>query len=232
MFNILIVEDENRIANFIKMVLISNNYEVLIAVNGQDAKNMVSSHCPDLVVLDLGLPDMNGIEIIRFIREWSDMPIIVVSAHMHESEKVEALDAGADDYVTKPFGTSELLARIRTGLRHARMGNRAGNSGNHDCFNAKGLMIDYDKHQVFVDGIQVKLTNNEFKLLSLLSMHSGKVLTYDYILNALWGPGNNGNNQILRVHMANLRHKIEKKPAEPEYIFTEVGVGYRLIEMD
>lgn len=229
---ILIIEDEAKIAGFISTVLSSNGYETIIASSGNEGISMISSHCPDLVVLDLGLPDMNGIDIIKFVREWSLMPIVVVSAHMHEREKVAALDAGADDYITKPFGISELMARIRTALRHAQSGNADAQTQIAGVFQAKGLKIDYNKHQVTLDGEYVKLTNNEYKLLSLLGMNPGKVLTYEFILNRLWGPGHKGGNQILRVHMANLRHKIEKNPAEPEYIYTEIGVGYRMCEND
>ena len=227
---ILIVEDEERISNFICAVLNANEYETITTKTGREAMNMISSHCPDLVILDLGLPDMDGIEIIKFARTWTQMPIIVVSAHMQERDKVEALDAGADDYITKPFGTGELLARIRTALRHLRL-----NSSNEDVV-AKGIyqtgnmVIDYNKMQVLIDGRNVHLTQNEFKIVSLLGMHPGKVLTYDYILKKLWGPATDGNNQILRVHMANIRRKIEENPATPKYIFTETGVGYRIAD--
>ena len=227
---ILIVEDEAKIAGFISTVLTTNGYETIIASTGNEGISMISSHCPDLVVLDLGLPDMNGIDIIKFVREWSLMPIVVVSAHLHEREKVEALDAGADDYITKPFGVSELVARIRTALRHAQTGSDQMQIAG--AYKAKDLVIDYNKHLVTLAGNQVKLTNNEYKLLSLLSMNPGKVLTYEFILSHLWGPGHKGGNQILRVHMANLRHKIEENPAEPEYIYTEIGVGYRMREND
>ena len=229
---ILVVEDEERIANFMRAVLLANGYEVLQAVNGRAARTMISSHCPDLVLLDLGLPDMDGVEIIRFVREWSQLPIIVVSARMYEKDKILALDAGADDYITKPFGTGELLARIRTALRHVRGRANSLLVSEQGIFTARGLTIDYNKHQVLVDGENVRLTQNEFKIVSLLGLHAGKVLTYDFILKNLWGPAANGSNQLLRVHMANIRRKIEKNPAEPEYIFTELGVGYRMVEED
>ena len=229
---ILVVEDEERIANFMRAVLLANGYEVLQAVNGRAARTMISSHCPDLVVLDLGLPDMDGVEIIRFVREWSQLPIIVVSARMYEKDKILALDAGADDYITKPFGTGELLARIRTALRHVRGRANSLLVSEQGIFTARGLTIDYNKHQVLVDGENVRLTQNEFKIVSLLGLHAGKVLTYDFILKNLWGPAANGSNQLLRVPMANIRRKIAKQPAEPEYIFTELGVGYRMVEED
>lgn len=228
---ILIVEDEYRISNFISAILQANGYEAVTAASGREAQSMLSSHCPDLVILDLGLPDMDGLEIIRAARAWTQLPIIVVSARSHERDKVDALDAGADDYLTKPFGTGELLARIRTALRHTRSG-AAGSVAADGIFIAGALTIDYNKHWVLVNGENARLTQNEYKIVSLLGLHAGKVLTYDFILKALWGPAAAGNNQVLRVHMANIRRKIEKNPAEPEYIFTEVGVGYRMIEAD
>ena len=173
---------------------------------------------------------MDGLQLIRSIREWSRVPIIVVSARTHERDKVTALDLGADDYVTKPFGPSELLARIRTALRHVRSRAADERVAQTGVFRAGGLVIDYDKRRVFVDEQDVHLTQNEYKLVSLLGKYAGRVLTYDYIIRELWGPNAKGNNQILRVNMANIRRKIEKNPAEPAYIFTEVGVGYRMIE--
>ena len=227
---ILIVEDESRIANFISAILTSNGYEAISAASAKEASSMLSSHCPDLVLLDLGLPDADGLDIIRSAREWTQLPIIVVSARMHERDKVAALDAGADDYITKPFGTSELLARIRTALRHTRTNASSDSVSASGLFTAKGLTIDYNKHWVLIDGENAHLTQNEFKIVSLLGIHAGKVLTYDFIMKELWGPQSKGSNQILRVNMANIRRKIEKNPAEPEYIFTEVGVGYRMVE--
>ncbi len=226
---ILIIEDEHRISNFMSAVLSSNGYDVITAYAGKEGSSMISSHCPDLVILDLGLPDMDGIDIIRSVRSWTTLPIVVVSARMHERDKVEVLDAGADDYITKPFGTAELLARIRTALRHTR--SAAGGSISPGGLFAVGqLVIDYNKHRVLVNGENVHLTQNEFRIVSLLGKNAGKVLTYDAILKELWGPAARGNNQVLRVHMANIRRKIEENPAEPRYIFTEVGVGYRMAE--
>lgn len=231
-YKILIVEDEQRIQNFMSAILSSNGYEPLTASSGKEARSMISSHCPDLVILDLGLPDMDGITVIRYVREWTQLPIIVVSARMHERDKVEALDAGADDYITKPFGTSELLARIRTALRHSRTPAGSDSVGQNGMFVCGDLTIDYNKHQVLIKGENARLTQNEFRIVSLLGIHAGKVLTYDFILKELWGPGASGNNQVLRVHMANIRRKIEENPAEPKFIFTEVGVGYRMVEPD
>ena len=227
---IMIVEDEKSIAGFIKAILNSNGYDAMVAQSGSEALTMISSHCPDLVVLDLGLPDMDGMEIITRVRSWTQLPIIVVSARGNEQDKVSALEMGADDYITKPFGAAELLARIRVALRHTH--NSSGTQANGGCFVAGDLTVDYDKHQVLIGGENMKLTQNEYRIVALLSRYAGKVLTYDYIMKELWGPQNGGGNQILRVNMANIRRKIEKNPAEPQYIFTEVGVGYRMIEGD
>ena len=224
---ILIVEDEKSISGFIRTILVGNGYDVIIAHTGTEAYSMISSHCPDLVVLDLGLPDVDGIEIIESVRQWTQLPIIVVSARTHENEKVNALDKGADDYITKPFSSAELLARIRVAIRHARTAGVMASSGK---FISGELAIDYDKHIVSINGENCHLTQNEYKIVALLSRNAGKVLTYDYILKELWGPQSSGSNQILRVNMANIRRKIEKNPADPQYIFTEVGVGYRMKE--
>ena len=227
---ILIVEDEKSIAGFIRAILSTNGYDAMVVQTGGEALTMISSHCPDLVILDLGLPDMDGTQIISEVRSWTQLPIIVVSARGNEQEKVSALELGADDYITKPFGSAELLARIRVALRHTRGGTGAAFSGGR--FVSDELTVDYDKHQVLISGENRKLTQNEFRIVALLSRYAGKVLTYDFIMKELWGPQNGGGNQILRVHMANIRRKIEKNPAEPQYIFTEVGVGYRMAEGD
>ena len=227
---VLVVEDENNISNFMSTILTANGYDVIRAKTGSEAFAMMTSHCPDVILLDLGLPDMDGLQLIKSFREWSRAPIIVVSARTHEKEKVNALDLGADDYVTKPFGTSELLARIRTALRHLRNHAADERVAQTGIFKAGGLVIDYDKRRVLVDGLDVHLTQNEYRLVSLLGKYAGRVLTYDYLIKELWGPNAKGNNQILRVNMANIRRKIEKNPGEPVYIFTEVGVGYRMIE--
>lgn len=229
---ILIIEDERSISSFIGAILSANGYDVLYADSGKEALSMISSHCPNLIILDLGLPDMDGLQIIRTVREWSHLPIVVVSARTYEKDKVAALDLGADDYITKPFGTDELLARIRTAIRHTRTGLANETIATTGKFKAGALEIDYDKHQVLIDGINAGLTQNEYKIVALLGKCAGKVLTYDYIIKELWGPGTRGNNQSLRVHMANIRRKIEKNPAEPQYIFTEIGVGYRMVEGD
>ena len=229
---VLVVEDDKRINSFYKTVLEANNYDVLLAQTGTEAYSMITSQCPDVVILDLGLPDMDGMKILKSVREWSSMPVIVVSARTHEKDKVAALDLGADDYITKPFGTSELMARIRTAIRHTRSSLVTAAGAPAGVFVSGGLIIDYDKHRVYVDGKDAGLTQNEYKIVSLLGKFAGKVMTYDYIIKEIWGPNMKNDNRILRVNMANIRRKIEKNPAEPEYIFTEVGVGYRIVEPD
>lgn len=224
--NILIVEDEKNISTFMATTLKNNDYKVIECQTGSEALSITTSHCPDLILLDLGLPDIDGITVLKSIRGWSTVPIIIISARTVEKEKVYALDAGADDYITKPFGTSELLARIRTALRHS------SKRSTNNVFKAKNLSIDFDKRLITVDEAEVHLTQIEFKLVSLLAQNAGKVLTYDYIITSIWGPYADKNNQILRVNMANIRRKLEKNPGDPQFIFTEVGVGYRMIEED
>ena len=237
---VLLVEDERTIRSFMQAILTANGYDVLMAGTGAMANTMIASHCPDIIILDLGLPDMDGMTILRNVRKWSKVPILVVSARSHERDKVEALDAGADDYLTKPFGTEELLARIRAAVRHTRTPEGAAAVANSGVFTGKKLgfapctplTIDYDKHRVYIAGRDANLTQNEYKLVALLGLHAGKVLTYDYLIKELWGPSARSDNQILRVNMANIRRKIEKNPAQPAYIFTESGVGYRMVEGD
>ncbi len=231
-FLILTVEDDPGITNYIRTVLLANNYGVLHAKDGALAMMMITSHSPDLILLDLGLPDIDGISIIQKVREWSMVPIIVVSARAHEREKVEALDLGADDYITKPFGSAELLARIRTAIRHMAGSGPASDMPLTGSFHAGAFTIDYDKRHAYVDGNDLRLTQNEYKIVAVLSRHAGKVLTYDQLMKAVWGPNFTGGRQILRVNMANIRRKMEPEPAMPRYIFTETGVGYRLTEED
>jgi two-component system KDP operon response regulator KdpE len=225
---ILIIEDESAISNFISATLTSNDYQVIKATKGKEGISLVTSHCPDLVLLDLGLPDIDGIEVLKNIREWSAIPIIILSARGHEREKVEALDLGADDYITKPFGTSELLARIRTAVRHSR---KIGKSDEPEAtkINIGDLVIDDEKRIVHLNDKEIHFTPIEYKIMLLLSSNAGKVLTHDFITKNIWGPYTN-ENQTLRVNMANIRRKIEINPAEPKYILTEVGVGYRMVE--
>jgi len=228
-YNVLVVEDEKNIVSFIKTVFEANGFNVLIAMSGKEAKLMINSHCPDIIILDLGLPDIDGMEIIKSVRSWSSLPIVVVSARTDEDDKILALDAGADDYVTKPFGMGELLARVRTALRHARNSDM-GLAGSDGKFVSGDLTVDYDKRRVYISGKDIHLTQNEYKIVSLLAKCAGKVLTYDNIMKQIWGPNFQSDNQILRVNMANIRRKMEENPAEPKYIFTELGVGYRMLE--
>ena len=227
---ILIIEDEKNIGNYIETIVISNGYKALRAMNGMSGLSLCTSHHPDLILLDLGLPDIDGSEVLERVRGFSAVPVIVISARTQEAEKVQALDQGADDYITKPFGSEELLARIRTALRHTRTLTSNDKLANTGKFQTGDLLIDYDKHRVYLAGVDVRLTQNEYKLVALLGLHAGKVLTYDYLIRELWGPSARNDNQILRVNMANIRRKIEKNPAQPAYIFTESGVGYRMVE--
>lgn len=227
---ILVVEDDRPIRNLIVTTLKTHDYKYLAAENGAAAIMETLSHNPDIVLLDLGLPDMDGLSIIREVRNWSSVPIIVVSARTQEKEKVDALDAGADDYITKPFGTSELLARIRASLRHS---NRLRNHSEFykRPYQADALMIDFDKRIVKFHGVPIHLTPVEYRIVSLLAQNSGKVITYGALMTHIWGPySDKNNNKILRVNMANIRRKLEENPAEPKYIFTEVGIGYRMRE--
>lgn len=226
---ILIAEDERGISNFMSTTLVANGYKTIQSYDGKNALSMISSHCPDLLLLDLGLPDMDGISILKQLREWSGLPVIIVSARDREHDKVEALDLGADDYLTKPFGTKELLARIRTALRH-HLTTQDNSLLPKNNFTAGGLFIDFNKYLVTIDSNDVHLTQIEFKIVALLAQHAGKVLTYEHIITQIWGPYAIKDNQILRVNMANIRRKIENNPGEPKYIFTEVGVGYRMAE--
>ena len=232
--SVLIIEDEQHISDFIRNILRSQNYKAIQAFSGKEAISLISSQCPDVILLDLGLPDMNGLSIISEVRTWSSSPIIVVSARSNEKEKVRALDLGADDYITKPFGTSELLARIRTSLRHGNRKTGDSTSSEH-LYISDGLTIDFSRRTVFLEGTEVHLTPVEYKIVSLLAKNSGKVITHSTIMTNIWGPvcgpdTYTDKNKILRVNMVNIRRKLEKNPADPKYIFTEVGVGYRLRE--
>ena len=227
---ILVIEDEAGIRSLIAAVLTANDYDPILSVSGADGMSMLTSHCPDLLLLDLGLPDMDGMEIIRSVREWSTLPIVVLSARNHERDKVAALDAGADDYLTKPFGAAELLARIRTAIRHTRTQLPSSMIASSGKFCTGELVIDYDKHCVFLRGENARPTQGEYRIVALLGKYAGRVLTYDFMIRELWGPKAKSDNQILRVNMANIRRKIEDNPADPRYIVTEMGVGYRMIE--
>ena len=226
--SILVIEDEKNIGNYIDTILASNGYKVLRAINGMTGLSLCTSHFPEVILLDLGLPDLDGMEVLQQIRGFSDLPIIVISARTQEKEKVEALDSGADDYITKPFGAEELLARIRTALRHRLHANRSLTQ--EPVYSRDGLVIDFERRTVTLHEASIHLTQIEYKLVSLLARNAGKVLTYDSILKEIWGPYADTDNQILRVNMANIRRKLEANPAEPHYIFTEIGVGYRMLE--
>lgn len=228
---VIVIEDEKSIGNFIETTLTAHNYKVFTATTGQEGLSLITSCFPDIILLDLGLPDIDGIELIHQVRSWSMLPIIVISARTQEQEKVTALDSGADDYITKPFGTPELLARIRTALRHFQRSGNALHTGTDTVYSADGLTIDFSRRLVTLNNSEVHLTQIEYKLVSLLAQNSGRVLTYDYIINNIWGPyADNNNNQILRVNMAHIRRKLETNPGEPHFIFTEIGVGYRMRE--
>lgn len=226
MSRILIVEDEFSISNFMKTVLEGDGYTVEVATCAAQARAALGREEYQVLLLDLGLPDADGLELLRELRQRYALPVIVVSARTEESEKVAALDCGADDYITKPFGSPELLARIRAALR------RAGPAAGTTAFTTGALTIDYDKHLVTIEGKPVHLTANEYRLVELLSRSAGKVLTYDRISEAMWGDAAGGNSQLLRVNMANIRRKLEQNPAEPQYILTEIGVGYRMKEQN
>ena len=227
--SVLVIEDEKSICDFIAKTLNASDYKAVTAGSGKEGLAILTSALPDLVLLDLGLPDMDGIDIIKQTREWASLPIIVISARVQEREKVAALDAGADDYITKPFGTDELLARIRTAIRHSnKIVDDKVNSTRP--YSARGLVVDFGKRLVTVEGKEIHLTRVEYKIVSMLAQNSGKVITYSSLIEQVWGPYADDNNRILRVNMANIRRKIEKNPGEPEYIFTELGVGYRMVE--
>jgi two-component system KDP operon response regulator KdpE len=222
---VLVVEDEPQLMRFLRATLTAHGYRAVEAATGAQALVEASTRGPDLVLLDLGLPDIGGIEITRRLREWSAVPILVISARGQERDKVEALDAGADDYLTKPFGTSELLARMRVALRHA--GRVAGDDG-ESVFEAGELRVDVGKRLVYRRGEEVRLTRTEYRLLVALVQHAGKVMTHRQLLKQVWGPGSANETHYLRVYMAQLRHKLEDDPARPRHLLTETGVGYRL----
>ena len=227
---VVIVEDEYNISSFVSAVLQANGFDHMVARNRAEAIILITSHCPELVLIVIGLPDMDGQGIRENVRGWSNVPIIVVSARTRERDKVMALESGADDYITKPFGTSELLARIRTALRHVQLREGEQAQRQTGVFHTGDLEVDYDKRRVYVNGEDAHLTQNEYTIVALLSKYSGRVLTYDSIIKHIWGPNAKQGNQILRVNMANIRRKIEPSTAEPRYIMTEMGVGYRMAE--
>lgn len=227
---ILVVEDDAGISNFLKQTLLNSHYDVLEAATGAQAMQLIHSYCPDCILLDLGLPDMDGNDIIKSVRAWTRTPIIVISARGLEQDKANALDLGADDYLIKPFGVIELMARIRTAMRHTRTAAESDSIALEGRFATGDLTIDYRKHRVYLADRDVNLTPNEFRIVALLGQHAGRVVTYKSMMLELWGPFASRDNKILRVHMANIRRKIEPDPDSPRYIFTEAGVGYRMAE--
>ena len=227
-YKILIVEDDRGIANFVQTVLETNGYQVLWADRCGQGVLVFTSHVPDLVSLDLGLPDMDGEEFIRRIRNISTVPIIVLSARTEERDKVSALDLGANDYITKPFGTEELLARVRASLRTARHHNQA--SYHNGRFQLEDMVIDYDRRNLTVSGEVIHMTQTEYNILAYLSQHVGKVMTYSAIIGAVWGAEDSGSIKKLQVNMANIRKKLGCTPGENKYFINELGVGYRMLD--
>ena len=228
-FKVLIVEDEANICSFIEMLLTTNDYQALVAHTCTMGLTMFASHNPDLVILDLGLPDRDGLEMIRTVRQKYMTPIIVLSARADEMDKIEALDLGANDYITKPFSTGELLARVRAALRLNRYQSGAG-AVPGGVFHAQGLSINYDRRKVFVDEQEIRLTQTEYNIVSFLSQHAGRVMTYAAIVRAIWGDTDVGSTKKLQVNMANIRKKLGSRPGSNPYILNELGVGYRMID--
>lgn len=225
-YKVLVIEDESNIRSFVKTILHANEYQVLLADSCQCGIMMYGSHMPDLVILDLGLPDCDGLEFVRHIRKTDATPIIVLSARTTEDDKITALDLGANDYVTKPFGTGELLARVRAALRSCQISRDAAlPNGKFVLFD---LTIDYNRRLVAVGGREVKLTHTEYNILDFLSQNAGKVLTYSAIIKQIWGYDDSGSIKKLQVNMANLRKKLGAKPGAENYIINELGVGYRM----
>lgn len=220
---ILVIDDEKQIRRLLKVALTGHGYEVEESVCGGDGLSKAAAYRPDLIVLDLGLPDMNGLEVVRQLREWSQIPVIILSVKEQESDKITALDAGADDYVTKPFSMGELLARIRAALRHV-----AG-AGDEPVLKFGDLIIDIARRRVTINGMEVKLTPTEYDLMKNLAVHAGKVLTHRQLLRTVWGPSYENDTHYLRVYVGQLRRKIEQDPSRPRHIITEPGVGYRLL---
>jgi two-component system KDP operon response regulator KdpE len=222
---VVLVEDEPQIRRFLRATLAGQGYRLFEATTGGEGLIEVASRQPDVVIVDLGLPDMDGLDVIRRLREWTAVPVLVLSARGQERDKVTALDAGADDYVSKPFGAGELLARIRVALRHTA---GASHEGEDAAFKVGDLEVDQLRRHVTMRGAEVKLTPIEYKLLTTLVRHAGKVLTHQQLLREVWGPSHDDQSHYVRVYMAHLRHKLELEPARPRYLLTEPGVGYRL----
>ena len=229
-FQILVVEDDAPVRNLITTTLKAHNYRFITATNGEGAVMEAASHNPDIILLDLGLPDLDGVEVITRIRGWSNVPIIVISARSEDSDKIDALDAGADDYLTKPFSVDELLARLRVTQR--RLALIQNSTAQESCYENGQLCIDYAKRCVYMADEELRLTPMEYKLLCLLAKNTGKVLTHKYILTNVWGSSLESDVGSLRVFMATLRKKLEKSPGSPQYIQTHIGVGYRMMRVE
>lgn len=230
-YKILVIEDEANIRSFIDTILESNGYQPLSASTCGEGKLMFASHRPDLVILDLGLPDADGTEFIQFARQISTAAIIVLSARSTEDDKIQALDLGANDYITKPFGTGELMARVRACLRTSRHSSRLGVlPGGKFCVG--DLEIDYDQRMVTINGSDIHLTQTEYNIVALLSEHAGKMITYNTIIQEIWGAADTGSIKRLQVNMANIRKKLGSKPGKLKYIYNELGVGYRMVSED
>ena len=228
---IMIVEDDPPIRKLISVTLEAHEYRYIVAGNAGTAIMEATSHNPDIMLLDLGLPDMDGVEVIRKIRSWSNMPIIVISARSEDADKIEALDAGADDYLTKPFSVEELLARLRVTVRRLSLMSSAGSADSAVYLNGK-LKIDYSAGCAWLDGQELKLTPIEYKLLCLLARNTGKVLTHTFITQKIWGRSWDNDVASLRVFMVNLRKKLESAPDSPQYIQTHIGIGYRMLKVE
>ena len=226
-FKILIVEDDANIRTFVRTMLEAEEYQVLCAGNCRTGLSMFSSHCPDLVVLDLGLPDLDGSEFIAFARRISQAPIVVLSARTTDADKVTALDMGANDYITKPFSAAEFLARIRTALRNRRYDDQDGIVG--DTFDVSDLHIDFSRRQISLAGSEIRLTQTEYNIVSVLAHHAGQVMTYSAIIRAVWGSTDEGSVKMLQVNLANIRKKLGERPGDRRYISNELGVGYRMM---
>ncbi len=221
---LIVIEDEVQIRRFLRTALTSEGYHIIEAENGKQGLVEAATRKPDMIILDLGLPDMDGVEVVKELRTWSSVPIIILSARSQESDKIFALDAGANDYLVKPFGIGELLARMRVALRHVPS---ASSSGEEGVFAVDELKVDMVHRRITLSGVEVHLTQIEFRLLTVLIKHAGKVLTHQMLLKEVWGPNYVERAHYLRIYMGNLRHKLEKDPARPRFLLTEVGVGYR-----
>jgi len=222
--NILLIEDEPQIRRFVRTALQAEGFQVFEAEHGQRGLIDAATRAPDLMIVDLGLPDMDGLQVIQDLRTWSAMPIIVLSARSDEKDKIEALDAGADDYLTKPFSVGELLARVRAHLRRRETGNSASS-----VFSFGDVVVDLVKRTVERNGEAVHLTSTEYRLLTVLIRHAGRILTHGQLLRDVWGPNHHEHSHYVRIYMANLRQKLEKDPTQPEHLLTEIGMGYRLM---